>query len=127
MDRLHPALLGSAYNKGLPTTVPAHFSEVAGAWPLTREGRTFPVLRSAEALDELREELRREIESKFAIALEELPDEFPPPPLEPIPGIRPLTSNPLRELPAPWRSAWYSLPVANLPPEVEWVFGDMPF
>ena len=92
-DRLHPGLLASAFNAGKATTVPSHLLDVAGAWQTMRPGRTFPVLRTPEELDGLREELRGEIEARFSLESEEEPEHFPPPPVPPLPAIRPLGSE----------------------------------
>jgi hypothetical protein len=98
IDHLHPAVVAAAFNAGLETTVPRRFGEVAGAWPTVHPGRPLPVVKSAEALDALRERLRHEIEAKFAVPTIEIPEAFPPPPLPPLPGVRALsTAAELRE------------------------------
>ena len=90
---LHPNLVAAAFNAGRETSVPAHFAQVAAAWSELRPGRTLPTLRTAEALDTLREELRQELNDRFRPARpsDEL-IEFPPPPLLPLPAMHALAS-----------------------------------
>ncbi len=91
---IHPDLVDGAFNQGHPTSVPRRCQEVAQSWPVMRPGRILPVIRTAEELDALREELRQEIAARFRAGEDRLElSEFPPPPLHPLPTIRPLTSE----------------------------------
>ncbi len=94
LDRVHPDLLDGAYNAGGPSITASCMRETAESWPVMRPRRPFPMLRSVENLEALREELRTEIEAKYLqTAVMPTPTDFPPPPLPPAPSIRPLGSS----------------------------------
>ena len=93
LDRVHPNLIEGAFNAGVTTTAPGCLRDVAESWPVVRPGRQLPLLRTVEELEDLREDLRQEIEARFLVAeVREEPSDFPPPPLPPTPQIRPLDS-----------------------------------
>ena len=90
VERLHPDLVEATFNGGAYTWLPRRFDQLVRSWPGLRPGRRFPVLRSAEALDALHNELTAEIyrERRSAVVLQG----FPPPPLASAEGIEALAT-----------------------------------
>ena len=93
---IHPALLTELADVGGFTGAPWVLGSILQMWDNAWHERPLPRLHSVEAIEDLRAETLRELEAVHltdSISWMSVPEDFPPIPLAPWPGMTPLDSD----------------------------------